>query len=438
MLPVLCACLMSAQGAVEIRIERGRFAVASVKLGAQSVLRFRNGDRETYTVEAPGLLPGDVTIGPGETVEVTPLYEAGKFTAMIEEVPTSEIEIEFAGRPIGDPALRESPFDVARRSDRQPLLFAPGQEPAYGAFTTFDLTLRGEASRQAALIKLYKLQEELSGDQPPKELALYFTTESWKAVRPSVAMAIGLGPTAYDARRFGAKVAYSRPKALHPFTLGSRLKAKLPPGRDVMLRVTSDSSWFNLRVCRLAWSRIGGVASPTLEAGYSPPRGRSPILGGFFDGVGNPSGVDRERAVYAGGNGTVLALFKIGFDEARFAKLSTPKQEALVGRRRASGHLVAKGLATGHRERAQNDGKSLIVRMPLVFDEGPSNTGLLFASAQASIDRQFERILSGFMLARDAKGAQDSLLGFMRFESGAYYYVPPSPRGSYPGSLRGF
>lgn len=402
-------------------------------------MRFVNADRETYTVEAPGLLPGDVIVPPGGSVDVAPLYEAGRYTAMIEEVPTSEIDINFEGRPVTDPSLIEPPFDVARRRDRQPLLFEPGQEPAYGAYTTFNLSGRGEAARQGALQILYRLQEELSAEKPPLELAPYLTPSSWLRLRPSISLVIGLGTGAYDGARFGKRVAASRPLGFHPFGLGSQLKVAGGQGRDIVLRVTSDSHWFNLRVCRAAWSRLGSrISAPTLESGYAPPRGRSPILGGFFDGIGNPSGADRERAVYAGKNGTFLALFRIRFDEARFMKLSPAGQEALIGRRKGSGHLIAHGSSAGHRERAQNDGKSLIVRMPLVFDDGANDTGLLFASIQASLDTQLERILKGYMLRKDPKGAQDSLLSFMRFEGAAYYYVPPSFRGSYPGSLRGF
>lgn len=434
---MLFPALLVPTSTVEVRIEHGRFALPAIELPSDGILRFRNADRDTYTVEAPGLLPGDVTLDPGETVEVKPLYEAGRFIVMIEEVPASTINVVFAGRPFEDPSLRETPFDAARRRDRQPLLFDPGQEPAYGAYTTFDLSGRGEAERQAVLQALYKLQESLSAGQAPADFALYLTPAAWNRLRPSIALTIGLGPTAYDPARFGSAVAATKPKDLHPFALGPRLGAKLPSGRDLMVRIVSDSHWFNLRACRLVWGRLHGqIVRPTLESGYAPPRGRSPILGGFFDGVGNPSGDARDMAVYGKTDGTIFALFRIRFDEERFASLDPATQEALIGRRKGSGHLIAHGDPAGHRERAQNDGKSLIFRMPLVFDEGPGKTGLLFASAQASLGPQFERILSGFMLAKDANGRADRLLSFMRFESGAYYYVPPSPRGSYPGSLR--
>lgn len=430
MLPVLCLHLMSST-TVTIRIEHGRFLPSITKLPADGVLRFENRDKATYTVEAPGLLPGDITLDPEASIDVQPLYEAGRFTAMIEEAPNSETTIDFEGRPVEDSSLRESPFDVARRQDRQPLLFDPGWEPAYGAFSAFNLTVKGEAARQKLLQDLYRLQEELSQDQPPAELAPYFTPASWSRLRPSISLVIGLGSSSYDARRFGPRVAYSRPKALHPLTV----IPNLPGGKDVLLRVTSDNYWFNLRLCRLAWARLRGrIANPDLQSGYAPPRGRSPILGGFFDGIGNPGDGDRERAVYHGANGTYLSLFRIRFDEARFALLSAAQQETLVGRRKGSGHIM-KGSPTGHRQRAQNDGHSIIVRMPFVFDAGPSETGLLFSSAQASLDGQFERILRGFMMA---KGQRDRLLDFMKFESGAYYYVPSSPKGSFPGSLRGF
>lgn len=437
MVLALCASLFQAPAVTEIRILKGRFVVPSVRLASEGIVRFVNGDREVYTVEAPGLLPGDIMLPPGGTVDVRPLFEAGRFTAMIEEIPTSEVTIDFAGRSAEDPSKREPPFDVARRRDRQPLLFDPGQEPAYGAFATFDLSGRGEAVRQESLQILYRLQEELSLDTPPADFAPYLTPEGWAHLRPSVALLIGLGSTAYDAKRFGPRVAASRPKGLHPFPLAARLKAKLPPGRDFVLRVTSDSHWFNLQVCRLAWRRLGKrIAAPTLESGYAPPRGRSPIVSGFFDGIGNPTGMDREHAVYGerGGNGSYLSFFRIRFDEAAFARLGLAAQEKLVGRQRGSGHIIAKGAPNAHRARAQNDGKSLIVRMPLVFDDGPANTGLLFASAQASL-APVERILGRFMLT---KGSPDGLLALMRFERAEFYYLPPSPRGSYPGSLRGF
>jgi len=440
MIPTLFASLLLASPAdIEIRISGGRFVGKLVRLAADGKIRFVNGDKETYTVEAPGLLPGDVIVPPNGSAEIAPLYEAGRFTAMIEEVPTSEIDIQFEGRPITDPSLREAPFDAARRRDRQPLLFEPGQDPAYGAYTAFNLTGKGEAARQGALQMLYRLQEELSDDKPPRELSPYLTIPDWKRLRPTVSMTIGLGISAYDAKRFGSRVAYSRPKAFHAFGLAGPLKVADARGRDILLRVTSDSHWFNLQVCRTAWQRLGNqISSPTLESGYAPPRGRSPILGGFFDGIGNPTGADRERAVYGGKSGTYLALFRIRFDEQRFAKLTVAQQEALVGRRKGSGHLIPHGDPAGHRERAQNDGKSLIFRMPLIFDNGPGKTGLLFASVQESLDTQLERILKGFMLRKDTHRKQDSLLSLMQFESAAYYYVPPSYRGSYPGSLRGF
>lgn len=430
----LCLPPLQSPPVTEIRIVKGRFAMPSVKLAANGIIRFANGDRATYTLEAPGLLPGDIMLPPGGTVDVKPLYEAGRFTAMIEEVPTSEIAIDFPGRPVEDASKREPMFDVARRRDRQPLLFEPGQEPAYGAYTTFNLAKRGEAVRQESLQILYRLQEELSHDRPPAELAAYLTPDSWTHLRPSVAMTLGLGPSAYDAKRFGSRVAASRPRGLHPFPLGARLGTKLPTGRDVALRVTSDSHWFNLQVCRLAWRRLGTrIATPTLESGYAPPRGRSPIVGGFFDGIGNPTGPDREQTVYRG-NGTYLAYFRIRFDSEAFDRLGTAAQEKLVGRRRDSGHLIAQGDPHAHRARAQNDGKSLIMRMPLVYDDGPGNTGLLFASVQSSLT-PVERILGRFMLM---KGSPDRLLALMRFERAEFCYIPPSPRGSYPGSLRGF
>jgi deferrochelatase/peroxidase EfeB len=173
-----------------------------------------------------------------------------------------------------------------------------------------------------------------------------------------------------------------------------------------------------------------------MDRGYANPSGRSPLLGGFYDGTGNPFGEKLEATVFGkpSGNGTYLAWFRVGFDEERFLKNGLGKQETLIGREKLAGRPLRRPAQTSHKDRAGADPKVSIYRQPFIFDDGPNETGLLFASLQAS-PSSLKKILAGFMLGSNQKPA-DPFVSYMRFESAALYYVPSSPPGSFPGSIR--
>jgi deferrochelatase/peroxidase EfeB len=428
-----------AMQAKEVRLEvsHRRFAAARVALPPGYSLRLVNRDAEIYTIESPGAFEGDVMLRGGAEAVVKP-RRGGEFVAMIEEQPDSEVALSVAADP-NAPRSTEAPFDLAKERGLQPL-DQGSAEPAYGAMTTFNLRVRGQAARQHVLLDLYRLAEELAMDAPPPEVAAYFQAGEWARLRPSVAMVVGLGATAYSLTRFGQGVASSKPPGLRSVPRAEELGlSRLEHGqRDVLVRVTSDSAWFNLRVCRLVWRRLlGRISDQRLEAGYANPNGRSPILGGFYDGTGNPSGVEREKAIYGSGGLAMVALYRIRFDEEKFLSFSLAKREGTVGREQDSGRPLKKPDVWAHKVRT-NDGKNNIVRMPLVFDDGVgadgvSETGLLFLAAARSFE-PLEALLGRMLAGRE--GYRDRLLELMHFEEAGYYVIPPSPRGSYPGSLR--
>jgi Dyp-type peroxidase family len=424
------ALIMGAKaGEVRLEISRAQFTSSSVHLPAGAVLRLVNLDDELYTVESPGAFRGDVLLK-GHSEAVVKMLRGGAFVAMIEEHPDSEVRLDVDDDPNAPPSTA-APFDEAKSRGLQPL-DSEGRDPGYGAITQFDLAVKGQAARQALLMDLYSLEEELSTDQPPPDFALYFSAAEWTAVKSSVAMVYGLGASTYDARRFGKAVAATKPKGLHDVRLPAAmgLNAKDTGQRDVLVRVTSDSAWFNLRVCRLIWRRLGSkISNKTLEWGYAGPNGRSPILGGFYDGTGNPSGAERTRAIFGPDGTAMLAIYRIRFDEDRFLAKTQAQQETAIGRQKISGKPQHKPNPLAHKNRA-NDGHSTIVRMPLIFDDGSRGTGLLFLATERSFD-PLEA-----MLGRMAAGAGDPLMKFMHFESAAYYAIPPSPKGEFPGSLR--
>lgn len=436
-------CLIGARGdtdpIVEVRLEHGKFVPTAVHVPRRGRLKLVNADNTPYTVEGAGALPGDVLVPAHQTRTVDLLSNPGQFYAIIEENPSSELKLDMEGDPDAAKLVRPVPFDEARKAGRQPLLLEPGHEPAYAVYTTFDISGRGEDAQQAVLRELYLLQEALSSDRPPEEFRLFFAPADWESFRRSVSLVYALGPGAYSAERFGPRIAAVRPPELRELSYAPQLGLRAQRTPDVLVRVASDRHWFNLGVVRWIWRRLHGqIVRSTMESGYANPNGRSPLLGGFFDGTGNPYGKEREVAVFGSGNGTYLALFRINFDEERFRARPLSEQQALIGRQRDVGKPLKDADPKAHMNRAGADPNTSILRQPFVFDEGPGRTGLLFGSLQAS-PRALDRILHGFMLGSPnpkQKRPRDSFLSYMKFESAALYYVPSSPRGSFPGSLR--
>lgn len=427
---------MQATSIVEVHLVKGKFVPAQVHVPPHSVLRLVNDSNEMYTVEGAGALPGDIIVPAHQRRDVPLGTNPGAFYAVIEEYPSSELHLDMEGDPDAGPPLGETPFDAARPLHRQPLFAEPGHEPAYGAYTAFDIVGKGEDAQQEILRKLYLLQEALSGEKPPAEFALYFPADDWKNFRTSIALVYALGPGAYSGDRFGPRIAAAEPADLNPISYAARLTST-PRQHDILVRVTSDRHWFNLRAIRWVWRELGPrIKNATMDSGYGNPNGRSPILGGFFDGTGNPFGDKREETVFGDhhGNGTYLAWFRIRFDEAGFRARTLAKQQKIVGRERQVGRPLPGAPDAAHKNRAGADPEVAILRQPFVFDDGTNGTGLLFASLQAS-PKTLERMLSGFMMG-SKKPSKDSLMSFMRFEAAALYYVPSSPPGSFPGSLR--
>lgn len=441
-----------------LRIQRGAFIPATLSFPAGATLVVQNDDDKTYTLEGAGVLSGDVPIEPKSTREVRPLTEPGSYTLNIEEDPTKELPITITpsagGVPVAAPV--EALVVRAHRQGRQPVVFDEGHEPVYASYTTFNLTVHGDEQRQEVLqaINIFCRQLEPSDDPSipesvasiPEGVRPYFTQRRWDAFQPHLTFIVALGPSCYEQSRFGPRVAASKPKDLHPISYSAPLHFDaVSTQKDILVRVTSDSLWFNQQVCRSLWRRLAGkISKPTLDFGYANPEGRTPLLGGFFDGTGNPIGKERETAVFGGSSGdhpeggTYLALFKIRFDEERFLAHRVVEQESIIGREQQSGRRLPGDKESSHRFKTEGDSSRQILRQGFIYDYTPEERGLLFASLQGSLTQQFEGILRGYMMNPSAPKAgtgQDRLMEYMHFESGGYYFVPPVPKNGFPGKL---
>ncbi len=434
--------LLTGAPTVQLTIANGRFSPAPLHLPSGANLEIRNADSKAYTLEGPGILKGDVPVDAHGSQTVRAVCDPGTYTIYAEESPqTMTLPVAVSGAST-TPAPSADTVKLALAAGRQPVVFSD-PDPAYVAYTAFNLAGSGEAARQQVLKELFAVEQEIAGPKPPDELAQYFTGSGWERLRPSVSMVFGLGPSCFDRARFGPRAAAQKPADLHAIYYANQLNFDASKTqRDILVRVASDSLPYNQQVCRYIWRRLSGQirGNPTLDYGYGTQTGRSPILGGFFDGTGNPIGKDREEAVFGkehSSGGTYLAWFKIRFDQQRFESHPLAMQEQIVGRDKKTG-LLYNADENAHQKKAEGDSTRTILRQGYVFDYGPRDTGLLFASVQSSLSRQFEGILCGYMMnaSMPKPGAgKDRLIDYMHFLEGGYYYVPPVPRGGYPGML---
>jgi ZIP family zinc transporter len=428
---------------VEVRIAGGKFEPANLQIPSGANLRIVNSDRKVYTLEGATILRGDVPVDAGGSQTVRPTSEPGEYMIYAEEDAKMLLPVKVIGAGVTIAAMPGN-FETSLKAGMQPVLFAEPADPSYGCFTSFNLKVKGEEARQQLLKDLFEIERSVMSEKLPPELDQYFSRSGWAKLRSSVNMIFGLGLGAYDPRRFGARVAGAKPADLHKVWYSKMLHFDSDKTQhDVIVRAASDSMWFNQQVCRYIWRKLKGRISDdrTLDSGYSNPNGRSPILGGFFDGTGNPIGKERDEAIFGKGKragGTYLAWFKIQFDEDKFASRSLSEQQAEIGRDKKIGKILPGSDARAHQKMAEGDSTRTILRQPFVYDEGQGKQGLLFASLQSNLSNQFEGILCGFMLnaSKPKHGTgTDRLMDYMHFQEGGYYYIPPAPAGGYPGML---
>jgi deferrochelatase/peroxidase EfeB len=263
-------------------------------------------------------------------------------------------------------------------------------------------------------------------------MELYFRNGQWQAFQQGAALIYGLGPSAYDARRFGASIAATRPPDLHAVSYIRQLGPRCAPQKDVMVRVSSSALWFNQQMCRWLWRRLQGRIGPaTLEAGYAMPNGKATTLGGFEDGPDFPSPALEQQAVFLKApraGGTYFALFKIAVNEEAFTGLGLEQQQQLVGRKREGGDRIYGTRPNSHRRLTDTPPARALLRQGFEYDDGPGKTGVYFGCSQASLTRQLEPL----MMRMIGAGAHQGFMKYLTFLSAGYYYLPPAPAGYGP------
>ncbi|GAA4942467.1 Dyp-type peroxidase [Actinoplanes utahensis] len=285
------------------------------------------------------------------------------------------------------------------------------EPPAHAAFVSFTLA-RG--TDRKALGRMMRLLTDDAARLTRGEPALG-DTEAELAVHPAaLTVTFGFGPGLYRAAGLPSPVA-----DLPAFTV-DRLQDRWCGG-DLLLQICADDPLTVTHAQRMLikdarpfggvrWVQRGFRRSPGVHpAGFTQRN----VLG-QLDGTANPRDAAMETAVWNPDGGTTLVVRRIRAEIETWDLLSVSDKENAVGRRMTSGAPLsgtaefdepdfAKLDDTGlplmpdfaHVTRARmTDPRFKILRRPYNYDEAPDaqgrpDSGLIFASYQADIERQY-------------------------------------------------
>ncbi|MDI6102572.1 Dyp-type peroxidase [Actinoplanes sp. NEAU-A12] len=285
------------------------------------------------------------------------------------------------------------------------------EPPAHAAFLSF--TLAKGTDRQA-LGRLMRLLTDDAARLTQGEPALG-DTEAELALHPArLTVTFGFGPGLYRAAGLASPVT-----DLPPFAI-DRLEDRWSGG-DLLLQICADDALTVTHAQRMLikdarpfgavrWVQRGFRRSAGVHAAGFTQRN---VLG-QLDGTANPRDAAMDTAVWNPDGSTTLVVRRIRAEIETWDLLSVTDKENAVGRRMTSGaplsgrdefdepdfaQLDDTGLPVmpdfSHVTRARmSDPRLKILRRPYNYDEAPDaqgrpDSGLVFASYQADIDRQF-------------------------------------------------
>ena len=148
-------------------------------------------------------------------------------------------------------------------------------------------------------------------------------------------------------------------------------------------------------------------------------------LTGFMDGTENPSLLEAAAVVAIpagtpGEGGSVLLLQEWDHDVSAWEGLPVERQEAVIGRGKASGEELDPLPATSHVARTNQDTFGRILRRNIPYGSVPRH-GTLFVGFSA--DQSILAAMLDSMVGRNGQ-PRDELTRFTQAVTGAYYFVP--------------
>ncbi|MFE2326269.1 Dyp-type peroxidase [Streptomyces sp. NPDC059385] len=255
----------------------------------------------------------------------------------------------------------------------------------------------------------------------------------------TVTIGLGPGPVAARDRRLPGAA------ALPAFAREERTARTW--GGDLMVQVCADDAAAAMRADTelAALLDAEGAARRWSQAGFRAP-GSGPVrnLLGFHDGIEVPRGRGEvEREVWLPGpgpaaGGTVAVVRRLRVDVPGFLAQSVPRQEEVIGRKKADGaplgggeplgrlDLLAKtphgrylvpAMAHARRANAHATGSGTMLRRGYGYDNGEGDQGLLFIS--------FQRELRTFTATQRRLDDGDDLMAFVTATASGSFLVLP-------------
>ncbi len=261
------------------------------------------------------------------------------------------------------------------------------------------------------------------------DLSALVRSVGFRELEGSLSCVLGFGSGAWD-RIFGRP----RPSELHKFheIRAEKRHAVSTPG-DMLFHIRAQRMDLCFELATRIMARLGAAVSPMDEVhGFRFFDSRDLI--GFVDGTENPKGrealdvtiIGDEDAKFAGGSYVIVQKYL--HDLADWNRLSTEKQERIVGRTKLTDVELDDSVKPNYAHNALTkiveDGKEIkILRDNMPFGQaGQAEFGTYFIGYSKS-PRTIEQMLHNMFVGKPP-GNYDRLLDFSRTVTGNLFFVP--------------
>jgi dye decolorizing peroxidase len=375
------------------------------------------------------------------------LLGAGAFTggALASRVVGAEAgasaggSAEPAASPVDGPPASPSPFGV-----HQAGIARPHTPQSFGAITVFDLSEPGSRASIAATLTAVQHQIERATASPRSDRTTYPDGAG------DLTVTIGLGPRVMTVLQPGGVGSTDLPlfagdESIDPARVGGDL---------LVMAYSSDPIHIGTFLESLAQGLAAPGSAPLASLRHSQHVFRAPGTGtvarnplGFHDGIVVPHGADLDENVWIpdgpAQGGTICVIRRLRLDLARFAGLTTPDREAVIGRQQNSGAPLSGGSRMDQADlgaktpegdfvvpvrshvRAAHPsftGSALMLRRGYAFDNGRTETGDLDAGLYFVC---YQNGLDTFVKTQRRLDEHDDLMSYATATASATFLILP-------------
>jgi dye decolorizing peroxidase len=341
--------------------------------------------------------------------------------------------------PVNEPAASPSPFGV-----HQAGIARPNTPQSFGDIAVFDLSEPGSRASVSATLAAVQHQIERATASPRSDRTTYPDGAG------DLTVTIGLGPRVMSVLQPGGVGSADLPlfagdESIEPARVGGDL---------LVMAYSSDPIHIGTFLESLVQGLAGSGATPLASLRHSQHVFRAPSTGtvarnplGFHDGIVVPHGAELDDSVWIpdgpAQGGTICVIRRLRLDLARFAGLTTPDREAVIGRQQNSGAPLSGGSRMDQADlgaktpegdfvvpvrshvRAAHPsftGSALMLRRGYAFDNGRTETGALDAGLYFVC---YQNGLDTFVKTQRRLDEHDDLMSYATATASATFLILP-------------